>query len=260
MTADISFYEKRSVEIADLIVVKEKADRRMSALRLIFFLISAALLVCGFVFGRNVIFFVLSGIVFAGFIALCILHGKIKYELTFLQTKKEVTELYLARIYGDFEVLKDKGEEFSDNKHDYATDLDLFGDRSLFALYNISETGYGRNMFSRFLKGKDDIPGNAPDMVKDLLSRKDLLIDYQTTSKILKMDKYKNALADFSDRKKDIGSKKRLLYKVLPCLWIVPLVMFFMGLDIAGAVASVVLLIDLVVWGLISAEYKEDLG
>ena len=260
MTADISFYEKRSVEIADLIVVKEKADRRMSALRLIFFLISAALLVCGFVFGRNVIFFVLSGIVFAGFIALCILHGKIKYELTFLQTKKEVTELYLARIYGDFEVLKDKGEEFSDNKHDYATDLDLFGERSLFALYNISETGYGRNMFSRFLKGKDDIPGNAPDMVKDLLSRKDLLIDYQTTSKILKMDKYKNALADFSDRKKDIGSKKRLLYKVLPCLWIVPLVMFFMGLDIAGAVASVVLLIDLVVWGLISAEYKEDLS
>ncbi|MBR6484964.1 MAG: hypothetical protein IKT14_08080 [Clostridiales bacterium] len=202
----------------------------------------------------------MAGILFVIFMGLCIYHGKIKNELLFLQTKKEVTDLYLSRIYGCFDELKDKGTEFSDNKHDYATDLDLFGERSLFALYNISETGYGRNMFSRFLKGKDDIPQKAQDMVKDLLPRKDLLIDYQATAKIIKMDRYKNALADFSDRKKDIGSKKRLLYKALPCLWIVPVIMAVMGLDIAGAAVSVILLIDLVVWSLISAEYKEDLS
>lgn len=259
MKADISFYEKRSGEIADLIKIREKSDRRMSALRLIFFLLSAASLICGLTLGKNIFLFVLSGLLFIIFIILCVLHGKIKNDLIYLQTKKDVTELYLARIYGDFDELKDKGEEFSDHKHDYAVDLDLFGDRSLFALYNISETGYGRDMFSRFLKGKKDIPENAQDIIRDLLSRRDLLIDYQTTSRILKIDRFKDALSGFSDRKKDIGNKKRFLYKILPCLWVIPLIMMIMGLDIAGAVVSGIILINLGVWTIVSAEYKEDL-
>ena len=45
-------------------------------------------------------------------------------------------------------MLRDKGSEFYDEKHDYALDLDVFGDTSLFALYNVSESAFGRKAFA----------------------------------------------------------------------------------------------------------------
>ncbi len=85
------------------------------------------------------------------FIVLILYHIKIKDRLNFSKKIIEVNERYLERINGQWIHFKDKGEEFIDPSHRYSSDLDIVGDRSLFQLINITNTFYGRRIFSKDL-------------------------------------------------------------------------------------------------------------
>ena len=64
----------------------------------------------------------------------------------------EQSERYINRGKGDYSKMVFDGSEFKDNSHPFASDLDVFGPHSLFELYNISHSVFGRNAFADKLK------------------------------------------------------------------------------------------------------------
>ena len=110
------------------------------------------------------------------FISLILYHMKIKEGLNFSKNLIKVNERYLERINGSWIDFEDIGEEFIDPSHRYSSDLDIVGDRSLFQLINITNTFYGRKVFSndlldpKYSKDQITLRQEAVKELKDKLS------------------------------------------------------------------------------------------
>lgn len=64
----------------------------------------------------------------------------------------EVNEKGIKRIDGTWKEFKDKGEEFLEDNHGFASDLDVFGSSSLFQWINATNTKFGRKSLANMLK------------------------------------------------------------------------------------------------------------
>ncbi|MBR6987437.1 MAG: hypothetical protein IKH82_05130 [Clostridiales bacterium] len=233
---------------------------------------AAALIIWGGV--SNIPAAVICGIVlFVAFIVLCLIHGKVLARVEYLNELNKVNSSYMARIKGDFNELrniavKDQkraddigaaksrlyGKEFEDPNHDYCCDLDLFGKKSLFSLFNVSETSFGRKRFAESLLNPhvSDITTEElktkQEVVAELCSKPDVLMDYQATAKCGKMTKDPKALLDFAVT----GSKTKTFANVLGIIgcviWLAVLVCFFLIPDYAPASIIGCLLVNLFIW------------
>ncbi|HAW15838.1 MAG TPA: hypothetical protein DCW41_03940 [Clostridiales bacterium] len=259
MVSDVSFYEDKVKDLDVLLGSKDITNRRLGALRLFFFIVSLFMFLAGYFLKKNTILMCSAILPLAVFLVLVVVHGKLKKEIAVLEKKREVTSLYIARINGDFESLKDGGSEFEPQRHDYSLDLDVLGDHSLFALYNISETFYGREEFADLLLGKKSGSERSSGAVKELMGKRDLLIDYQCEASDPDINKNKRALINFSVRDKDIGDKKRNLARFLPFLWIIVPVVFFIYEPFASAAILLIMAVNTAVRFFVASVYDEDL-
>ena len=169
MKANLKFYEdKEQTIIADLARYGRQSGI-LSFLRLISFLGAAGLIIGGYAAKFPVLYFA-GGAVFILFVVLCIIHGGIIEKVNYLNELSKVNASYIARIKGDFNELRNiavkglkraedigaaknrlYGKDFEVADHDYCADLDLFGKKSLFSLFNVSETSFGRKRFAENL-------------------------------------------------------------------------------------------------------------
>ncbi len=257
MNSNLEYFENKKNELTALIEAKEKINRRYSSLRLISFLFFFIFLIVYFVKHLNPLFLILAVIAFAVFVCLCVFHSKLKSELNHLKTLLEVNINYINRINGDFSALKDKGDEFFDKDHAYALDLDLFGPVSLFSLYNVSHTAFGRELFAQNLKGLD-LPSDitlSQEAVGELIGMPDVLTEYEATSIEGNINKKPKALMDLYKNKTSVSKASRLSLKLLPLLWLIPvLVLVFMPAFI-GASVLFVLIINTIIWFISSSKY-----
>lgn len=257
MVFDLDFFTDKKKNIEVTIDEKEKINRRFSNLRLISFLLFLILIVVAIVKSMNIVLMVLACVFLALFIVLCVLHGKSKAELNHLITLRTVVENYIARIEGDFSKLNDSGEEFFDKDHNYALDLDVFGDNSLFALYNISHTAFGREVFAKNLLGEDlpeDI-SSTQEAVKEFIDNPELLIEYEAVAIEGKINKTPTALIEmYKNKAKVTKLYKGLLYGA-SCLWIIPFIILFINSKFISAAILAILLINVVLWFLASSKF-----
>ena len=160
MTADKKFFEDNSQKISDLMKQYGRRSILLSVFRFVVFICGIASIVIA-VAAKLPVFFILFGVFMIAFIVLCIVHGKVSAELNYYEALGIVNSKYVARINGDFDSLfsivlnglkrRDEredavryasGSEFYTDDHDYCTDLDLFGKKSLFSRLNVSETSF----------------------------------------------------------------------------------------------------------------------
>lgn len=78
--------------------------------------------------------------------------ASLAHKTTYDQIHKEegiikIDEANIKRINGQWSDFNDIGEEFIDYDHNYATDLDIVGNKSLFQMINSTGTYYGRRRF-----------------------------------------------------------------------------------------------------------------
>lgn len=78
------------------------------------------------------------------FIFLANKHNKIKYNKIRCSTLGEINENSVKRINNNWKDFSDKGEDFTDENHNYSKDLDIFGENSLFQWINTCITYHGR--------------------------------------------------------------------------------------------------------------------
>ena len=272
MKANLKFHtDKQEVIIADLAKF-ERQSGIFSFLRLLTFLGAAGIIIWG-VISNNPAIIAGGGALFVLFIVLCIIHGGILSKIQYLNELSKVNQSYIARIKGDFNELRNiavkglkraediglaktrlYGKDFDQPQHDYCCDLDLFGKKSLFSLFNVSETSFGRRKFAESLLNShvSNIPLNElkhkQAAVEELSSKPDLLMDYQATARCGKMYKDPKALLDFAVN----GSKTKTQANVLGiigCLvWLSVPVSVIAIPDHAVASIPVCLIVNLVIW------------
>ena len=256
MTSYFEVHAPEYAEARDLIASK---NRRLGLLRLFLFFIMAGSFITGFVTGRRLLFFAIAGVILCIFIFVMIVHRRSINEEMLLSKKIEANDRYLSRIKGDFGPLTDDGAEFKDNNHAYSSDLDLFGPHSLFALYNTSHSVLGRKAFADRLKckhfdtlNKESITG-VQKTVNALTNDPEFLLDYEAAGALYPIDKIPEALIRLCSKDKPLSSGLKLLWKAIPFLWLIPLIMAFTGFSKYVRIAVLLIIfINLMIWFLVS--------
>lgn len=138
------YYSKRlSVIQAEL----EKSGNRYKFMPWIRFILFIAFVVTAYTFlihPSTIVYAAVSAASLLFFIFFYIQSTKLKNKVRLLEFKKAVINAELKALKGDFSFFDD-GKEFTDPKHDYSFDLDIFGKHSIFQMLNRTSTTEGKN-------------------------------------------------------------------------------------------------------------------
>jgi hypothetical protein len=251
MNSDIEYFKARGEKLKSQISEAEDKNRRLSSLRLVFFILAATAVGAGIAKADiRIVMIILALILAAVFIALCVKHGKSKALYSHLVLIGEINERYIARINGDYSKLDPSMPDIDIKGHDYAFDLDVFGDVSLYRLYNLSGTYLGREAVAKELLGfnsHDDIP-DRQKACAELMAKREFLQEFEALSIEKEMQKSPNVLASFCSGKDKFSAKLRTVYKFLPLLWIIPVILLIVGNRFYSAVAIGIALVNILVW------------
>ncbi len=276
------FFESNEKKITSEINENGRKSMILSVLRFFAFITAASALIYGVV-NNYTVTLIGSGLIFLAFIIICLIHDKVRTRQEYLEKLFLVNSAYIARINGDFDTLikinntglkrreeiEDAlsffaGEEFFDPDHGYCVDLDLFGKKSLFSLYNVAQTVFGRKAFARELKGEGSNLRDLTELklrqeaVSELEGKKEFLLEYQTVASLGRLKNEPSALLNFASngRKLPVG---RLVWAVIQMLlWIIPVILLFADPMLAKLSAILMLAVDLISWAVnlkINGEY-----
>jgi len=287
MKSDLAYFEKRAEELSEDIRATGRKSLILSILRFISFIIGTFSFVFGMIGAQGVLTLAGGAFIFAFFL-LCYIHDGVRDRQEYLESLYLVNQKYMARIKGDFQMLREVstyglkrreeiedavewfcGNEFFTPDHDYCMDLDLFGKKSLFSLYNVSETQFGRKAFADELLYSPVSDRTVEDIklmeeaVAELIDRKDFMESYQAIAALGKMTKSPKALLNFADNGKPLGKLPAILAIFSICFWIVPVICIIFFNHFIGASIAAALIIDFVVWiiGLkLNGEYLKAAG
>lgn len=123
--------------------------RYFSIARFIFFVLF--LLSVAGAFAQDVFWWWPAGILLIIFVSLVLFHERLVNRQKFNDACITAIEQELEAINGRYSSFND-GNEFNDPSHIFTTDLDIFGDKSLFQALNRTATLSGRNMLGSWLK------------------------------------------------------------------------------------------------------------
>ena len=153
----------------------KKKDTVMGILKMI--LVIVGLLAVFRVFSNKPLFSSgLFGLCLLLFIISIILHETLLKKIKFQKNMKTINENEIKMLYHEFPAQSFDGEEFNDPSHNYTSDLDIFGEKSMFHYINRAVTAVGRKWLAKWLQKQadpDEIK-KRQDAVKEL-SRKLLL-------------------------------------------------------------------------------------
>ena len=260
------YYESIAPSLVEARDSLTKLNQRIGLLRLITFAGIAGFCIAALARENKIPLFIAAVVLLFGFIILCAVHSRTKNDEKLLTEKIAANNRYLARINGDFTDLKDDGAEFADHNHGYTSDLDVFGPHSLFALYNTSHSVFGRKAFADRLKCKNyeelskDSIGKRQKMVAEISKDPNFLLDYESVSALYPILKTPEALLTLCYKDKKLPGGLKLLWKIMPLIWLVPIVFLFVGLTKYIRIANLgVIMVNLVIWFLTSRREQADI-
>ncbi|WP_437877552.1 MutS family DNA mismatch repair protein [Sorangium sp. So ce513] len=96
----------------------------------------------------------------AAFVGLLVAHARLVTRMTEVEQRIGLYERGKRRVIGDFADFPERGERFAAPDHDYAGDLDVFGQASLFQLLDVAQTGEGEATLAAWLTE----PAPAPEV------------------------------------------------------------------------------------------------
>ncbi len=85
------------------------------------------------------------------FLGLLVAHARLVTRMTELEQRIGLYVRGKRRVAGDFADFPERGDRFAAPDHDYAGDLDVFGQASLFQLLDVAQTGEGEATLAAFL-------------------------------------------------------------------------------------------------------------
>lgn len=145
--ARLQEYEKRITGFTELLKEKTIMINRVSTARLISAL---ALLICLYFSFQQIIFLIPFFSLLIIFVLLVRWHSKLFYEKEHFENLVAINRGEIASLAGDFSN-QPTGVEFIDPFHAYASDLDIFGESSLYQYLNRACTASGKEALAKAL-------------------------------------------------------------------------------------------------------------
>lgn len=96
------------------------------------------------------------------FLYLVKVHANLKDQAEYFRQMKQINQQELNSLEGDFKAFS-TGEEFIEAEHAYLSDLDIFGQNSIFQLLSRNATAAGRQMLADWLKS----PCQSPEEIRE---------------------------------------------------------------------------------------------
>lgn len=155
------------------------------------------------------------------FVSLCIYHESLFKRRIRLNNLISINQNGINRVTGEWSIFKDTGKEFIDDDHPYTSDLDIFGDSSLFQWINATNTFYGRLFLASSLRGENvttvKIKLNR-DAVDEMAQLLDLRQNFQESGIGNECSEDPKEIIDWSenDDKEIIKPGLENFYKILP--------------------------------------------
>ncbi len=187
----ITSYKESLIEVDNKISELKRKDNSLSFARLGSFII----LILGIVFSTstgNIWFYSLTLVLLFIFIRIVLLHLANHNWLEREKTRKEILENEIACL----QLTSNKyynGSDFSENDHDYVTDMDVFGNKSLFHYINRCATGVGNKALADWLRRENSRESilQVQDAAKELALQK-------LWCQELRVDVYRQRISNFS--------------------------------------------------------------
>lgn len=167
----------RVAELQGQAAVLERHSRRLSLLRGVTFLVAlagGAHVVSGLVArsagaasGPSAW---IAGVALVAFLGLVIAHARLVTSMAEIAQRVVLSVRASRRAAGDFASFPERGERFLAADHDYAGDLDLFGQGSLFQLLTTAQTGEGEATLAAWLSAPapPDVLAERQEAVREL--------------------------------------------------------------------------------------------
>ncbi|MBJ7880631.1 hypothetical protein [Gelidibacter salicanalis] len=159
-----------------------KVLNRLSFLRLFIFVTTIILLIFLFSVKLFTLFFIVFPISILIFIIVLKHHTKIAYLRKHTSFLKRINEFEILREQCNLEEF-DTGKKFSDPNHPYTSDLDIFGEHSIFQLVNRTTTESGEILLSEWLSEAAPIHGikDRQEAIKELSQKLEWRQDFQAS-------------------------------------------------------------------------------
>ncbi|MGS2740844.1 MutS-related protein [Sinomicrobium sp. M5D2P17] len=155
---------------------------RIALLRLLIFVVSIAILITLFSFNLNTLAFIVLPILIIGFNLILKHHSKIAYLRKHTSFLKRINEFEILREKCNLEDF-DTGHKFINQNHPYTSDLDIFGQHSVFQLVNRATTESGMIRLSEWLSepASDNEIYNRQKAIKELSPKLEWRQDFEAS-------------------------------------------------------------------------------
>lgn len=181
------------------------------------------------------LFFFLSIMLFFGVISL--IHEHFINRKIFLKTLISVNEDEIRSLEHQFPG-RDQGQAFSDIDHNYVSDLDIFGEKSVYHFINRGETGLGKKRLAEWLKttpavGDPNRIRSIQEAVQELRGMVDLRQSIQVLGSSVKDNLFDaEEITGLFKETDPVYNKKILLLSmhVLPVISLTLIVLLFFGI------------------------------
>lgn len=152
----------------------------VGTVRLIVFLATIGLAFLFWGQGMLVFLTLLTGLIL--FLALLVYHNKLFRLKDYSQTKEKLANDELKGFGYDYAAF-DGGKEFSDASHSFSSDLDLFGEMSIFQSLNRTISAQGKNVLAEMMRHPLDDSKKILERqaaLKELSQKHELLLHFRT--------------------------------------------------------------------------------
>jgi hypothetical protein len=143
-------YTRRHARLARDLSAIDRLEGRLANGRLALF--GAAILIAWLALGPELIDVLWIGLPIVAFVVLMLYHERVRKSRQRTERLSRFYERGLARLESRWIGLGPSGEQFSDDHHPYASDLDLFGEGSLFQLMSTANTTTGEETLAHWFR------------------------------------------------------------------------------------------------------------
>ncbi|AGA69924.1 mismatch repair ATPase (MutS family) [Desulfitobacterium dichloroeliminans LMG P-21439] len=159
MSVPERIYSNRKQAYENLSTKQKRAANQLSNYRLFSFVVGFALAVFLYLTVSSVLGILMGVLTFGFFLYLASQHRQVRAQLRHAEILANLNQKGLERLAGEWVNFKDVGAEFKDDMHPYASDLDLFGQASIFQWINSACSPLGRKALSSTLKNSQHSHG-----------------------------------------------------------------------------------------------------
>ena len=191
---------KRRQQVREIQVAHfEKLHRRFGNLRLL--LVIATAIAAWFSLHRDAFSVWWLLVAFVAFLAVAILHAKVLRKRTCAERAVDFYRKGLARVEDRWVGTGQTGERIDIHSSLYATDLDLFGQGSLFELISLARTRIGEDTLAAWLLSPTPVPQliDRQASITELRTRLDLREDIAILGEDLKVGIHPEALIQWAE-------------------------------------------------------------